>query len=349
MMRRFVGFLLCVALSVPQSAQARDWDIDLAAEAAVILPMGDWERGSGNGGGVFVRGEQLIKWIEPKSPESSFLKTRERKKRRTFVAVMELVDYTGTLDQSTLVNGAHFLRERHTSMQTFYVVEHIRQQVTHRDLISKKAENVDRQCWSRDCQIALGRELAADSILRTEYKKEDGFFRLVNEIIDLKTGITIRRATHDIEAATEPDETPTLTDGLQTLTLKMLGGKRSVAGVLLWSARIGFLQCSEKSPRDITTHSTHLPIMGGLKYTVGPRGFVTGELGLSWNTFYETVPNAGWTDHNEDSRVDLAMNLGFGYQWDRVDGRVNLLMPDLADIGEIYGFLLSLGYRFTTL
>ena len=72
-------------------------------------------------------------------------------------------------------------------------------------------------------------------------------------------------------------------------------------------------------------------------------------LGLSWNTFYQTVPNAGWTDHNEDSRVDLAMNLGFGYQWDRVDGRISLFMPDLGDVGEYYGFLMTLGCRFTTL
>ena len=69
---QFTFSLLSVTLT-----SLKEWGLDLSIEANVLIPMADWDRGSGNGAGVQLRAERFIKWIEPgpdDQPDFRFLR-----------------------------------------------------------------------------------------------------------------------------------------------------------------------------------------------------------------------------------------------------------------------------------
>jgi hypothetical protein len=127
-----------------------------------------------------------------------------------------------------------------------------------------------------------------------------------------------------------------------------LRGEKELAENLHWSARIGYLQTMEKEHGDSTTSSSHVPLLGGIKYQLLPKFFVTAETGFFRNEFLTTVQQTGFTTDDDDSGFDLALSLGAGYQHGVWDFRAQFLCPDLADLGEMNGLLITAGYHFKT-
>lgn len=87
-----------------------------------------------------------------------------------------------------------------------------------------------------------------------------------------------------------------------------------------------------------------IPLLGGLKYQFDPfpgGAYVAGELGL--NVGYGRVRTPFGTASDTDT--ELALSLGGGFQFDRVDLRGALFFPSLDDLGDAFGILITVGYR----
>ena len=89
----------------------------------------------------------------------------EQAGEKPILAVMEIVDRSGALDESDLASADDILRGLVAAAGRFVVVDKGRQDEQTRELLSRIRKETYKTCYSRNCQIPLGQSLAADSIL----------------------------------------------------------------------------------------------------------------------------------------------------------------------------------------
>jgi hypothetical protein len=88
-----------------------------------------------------------------------------------------------------------------------------------------------------------------------------------------------------------------------------------------------------------------IPILGGVRYALSPSAsypYVAAELGI--NIIRVSASLDGESD--SDTETDLAMLLGGGYVFGRLDLRGGLMISNLDEAGDSLGLVAMLGYQF---
>ena len=92
---------------------------------------------------------------------------------KPIVAVMPMEDETGTYSEEILRRATSYLRSSVASAEGVLVVEESRQNSKLEQIIDDKKRESYRECYDDDCQIPLGKALAADTILRASINRLD--------------------------------------------------------------------------------------------------------------------------------------------------------------------------------
>jgi hypothetical protein len=133
----------------------------------------------------------------PRSDASAPKEAQPRKaKRSPVVAVFDLQDSSGQLDQKTRDQLSDYLAAQVTALAGFKVVP--REQLRAR-LVQQKTGGY-RECFDQGCQIELGKALAAEKSLSTKILRVGKGCTLAAMLFDLKTETAERAASMDLEA-----------------------------------------------------------------------------------------------------------------------------------------------------
>jgi hypothetical protein len=110
----------------------------------------------------------------------------QAQKRKPIVAVFDIETRRFNFDREVLVSLSDYLAARMTATGAYQVIP--RQQLKER-LLAQKLESY-KQCYDQSCQIEIGRELAANSVLSSHVIKVGEECELALELFDLKTAAT---------------------------------------------------------------------------------------------------------------------------------------------------------------
>jgi hypothetical protein len=197
--------------------------------------------------------------------------------REAVIAVFDIEDRTGRPRE--LVGAlTDYLRARLAVAGRMRVVDKGEQEAQLRRMIESEKEESYRSCYDESCQVPLGKELAADRILRSKLSRIGSRSVLAAEVIDLGSGTVISAAT------AESDE---LDDHLMTAVdrlVSQLVGPRAVAAL---GPRV-----AESSPRvdlaprtELTPNATHVrSVAPSVGLTTGETLIVAGAIAsaLGW-------------------------------------------------------------------
>lgn len=97
----------------------------------------------------------------------------------------------------------------------------------------------------------------------------------------------------------------------------------------------------------VDVSSAEIPILGGVKRTFGATGewYAGAEMGL----VIIRVSQELMGESESDSNTELGLTLGGGWKSGKLDIKANLFFPDIGEIGDITGLMVSAGYDFSEL
>lgn len=110
------------------------------------------------------------------------------------VAVFDLKDNSGKA-KNIIGSLTDYLRIKIAETRTMRVVDKTQQESELRALIQAQKKDSYKECYDESCQIPLGKELAADKILRGTISKVGKIYILSVELIDLATNTTAGAAS----------------------------------------------------------------------------------------------------------------------------------------------------------
>ena len=113
---------------------------------------------------------------------------------KPILAVMEIEDKTGKFTDKQIQQAATYLRSKLEVAGTFMVVPKSRQE---KALIRELRKESYKDCYAEQCQIELGKELAADTILRSAVTEFAGMCSLTSVLIDLAGAAVVGGAHRD--------------------------------------------------------------------------------------------------------------------------------------------------------
>lgn len=99
------------------------------------------------------------------------------------LAVMEIVDTSGTMQKNVLSDATEYLRVAMTSTGKFILIPKERQE----SAIKKLKRESWQECNDRNCRIPLGQALSADTMLTTKISRIGSTFIIVSQLIDLES------------------------------------------------------------------------------------------------------------------------------------------------------------------
>ena len=117
------------------------------------------------------------------------------------------------------------------------------------------------------------------------------------------------------------------------------------------TGRIGFIFHFDKQQATTATNTSELPILGGVKYYIlgESNGFyAAAEVGLVNIWGYTSGQVEGVLIEGSDSELNLGLTLGVGYTHEAIDARVCLIFPDIGELDDAIGILLTVGYDFVS-
>lgn len=97
------------------------------------------------------------------------------------LAVMEIVDTSGTMQKNVLSDATEYLRVAMTSTGKFILIPKERQE----SAIKKLKRESWQECNDRNCRIPLGQALSADTMLTTKISRIGSTFIITSQLIDL--------------------------------------------------------------------------------------------------------------------------------------------------------------------
>ena len=120
--------------------------------------------------------------------------------------------------------------------------------------------------------------------------------------------------------------------------------------------RLGYIQRFRQTYREASIKTHHIPVLGGVKVGLLSQNFYfSGEMGLSMNFFngIEAAVDAYGGDNviNDHSLIGLAAALGLGYQFDALDLRAGIFLPDMPVVfhrENKKSIMFRLGHKFHT-
>ena len=115
------------------------------------------------------------------------------------------------------------------------------------------------------------------------------------------------------------------------------------------TGRVGFIFHFEKEQATTSTNTSELPILGGVKYYfLGESDgfYAAAEIGLINIWGYASGQVEGVLIEGSDSELNLGLTIGAGYTFGNIDGRACLIFPDIGELDDAIGILLTVGYDF---
>ena len=140
---------------------------------------------------------------------------------KPLLAVMDIEDKTGEFYNS--VDGAtEYLRNALIRSNKFFVVAESRQRAKMQELKEASYQG----CYDENCQLKLGKELAADTILVTTINSLSDHYEIVSTLIDLEKGVHIKSALVTF-GKNEPLQRPLKEISDQITGRKISGGEKA--------------------------------------------------------------------------------------------------------------------------
>jgi TPR repeat protein len=133
------------------------------------------------------------------------------------VAVMPVEDASGKFDEETVRKATEYLRGGIAAADGYIVVGEGRQNEKLDELIDEKKKESYKECYDENCQIEVGKALAADTILRTEIS-HFGTCVLNVELIDLAREASVDGAQRKFSCNMEG-----LTGAVDTVMARLTG------------------------------------------------------------------------------------------------------------------------------
>ncbi len=121
--------------------------------------------------------------------------------RKPKLAVMEIEDRTGTLEQRFIESGTGLLRAHLSSSGEFIVIDKGRQADAIKKMVKQEKKESYKQCYDSSCQIPLGQALSADTILRSTVSELGGVYSLAVEMVDLAKEATVKAGNADFDGS----------------------------------------------------------------------------------------------------------------------------------------------------
>ena len=118
------------------------------------------------------------------------------------------------------------------------------------------------------------------------------------------------------------------------------------------TGRLGYIYHLSKENGPIKFSTGELPILVGVKYFFGDYEgpYLAAETGLLNFTVKVKGELMGISSEDSHSELRIPLTLGGGYEFDNIDLRAQLFVPNLllTDSGEktFLGVMLNVGYRF---
>ncbi|MBP5201362.1 hypothetical protein J6Z39_00075 [bacterium] len=152
----------------------------------------------------------------------------EKSNEKPLLAVMDIEDKTGKFHDS-IAGATEYLRNAMIRSNKFFVVAESRQRAKMQELKEASYQG----CYDEKCQIKLGKELAADTILVTTINSLSDHYEIVSTLIDLEKGV------HTKSALVTFGEKESLRSALKEVSDQILGRKISVSEKLdrYWANR----------------------------------------------------------------------------------------------------------------
>lgn len=135
------------------------------------------------------------------------------------VAVFEIEDTTKR-DKRVMNALTDYFRVKLAESGAFKVVDKGEQEASLKRLIKEEKKNSYKTCVDESCQIPLGKELAADKILRGKLNRFGKAFVLSAELIDLATGASAGAASDKSDGTEEG-----LMGSVERIAAQMVGGR----------------------------------------------------------------------------------------------------------------------------
>ena len=136
---------------------------------------------------------------------------------KPILAVMEIEDETGKFSDNQIQQAAKYLRAKLEVAGTFMVVPKSRQD---KALIRELRKESYKDCYAEQCQIELGKELAADTILKSRVTEFAGTCTLSSAMVSLGSAASVGGASADFDCSEKG-----LKGALHRVLEKVLGGK----------------------------------------------------------------------------------------------------------------------------
>jgi len=96
---------------------------------------------------------------------TGWARAKEKVDEKPILAVMHIEDGTGVLKQSDLINATDYLRAVLISSRSYLLVDKGRLEEKRREVLSTLRRESHEGCYDQKCRVALGRQLAADTML----------------------------------------------------------------------------------------------------------------------------------------------------------------------------------------
>ena len=178
---------------------------------------------------------------------------------KPLLAVMDIEDKTGEFYNS--VDGAtEYLRNALIRSNKFFVVAESRQRAKMQELKEASYQG----CYDENCQLKLGKELAADTILVTTINSLSDHYEIVSTLIDLEKGVHIKSALVTFE------ENESLHSALKDISDQITG--RKISG----SEKIDRYRANRRKKTDDYLRNSDF---------YGKNSFVGNQEAIMWGTF----------------------------------------------------------------
>lgn len=103
------------------------------------------------------------------------------------------------------------------------------------------------------------------------------------------------------------------------------------------TGRVGYIWGMEENKQSVN----HIPLLIGVKwFPIAKFLYLAGEAGYMMNEWKSNAKDTKDTTEN-----DFGMTLGGGLEFSSFDAHAALFMPNLEEVDNMLGFLLTIGYR----
>ena len=140
-------------------------------------------------------------------------------KEKLRLAIIDIEDKSGNFDLDTLSKATEYMLNQFISSNKYTIIPKDRQENA---IIKIMKENSYKSCYAENCQIQLGQELSADTVLSTAITYFGGVYTLRAAFMNLEKAVIEQGVSSDF---IENDE-ESLRDAIDDIVAQITGGKK---------------------------------------------------------------------------------------------------------------------------